>query len=97
MPSQTGPVSQRDLVPLLNGLIDAAMAKNSTAHRDIARSKLRELLSDPAVNWRTSFVLNNVGATRSRYVASIGFWVPSKWLLVDWKRRPGEDKADAEG
>lgn len=89
-----GPVAQRDLVPLLKTLIDAAMAKNSTAHRDIARSKLRELLE--TTNWRTSYILNNISPRRSRYIASIGYWVPSKWMLTTWKRRPGEEKPDVE-
>ena len=87
-----GEVTQRELVPTLNTLIDAAMAPNSTAHRDIARSKLRRLLE--TANWRTSFVLNNIGPKRSRYIASIGFWVPSRWTLSSYKRRPGVEKPD---
>ena len=89
-----GPISQRDLVPLLEDLIDAASAKNSTAHRDIARTKLREVLE--TANWRTSFCLNNIGPRRTRFIVSMGHWVPTKWALVDWKKRPGEDKADHE-
>ena len=92
-PAQTGPVSQRDLVKLLVPLIDAAMAPNSTAHRDIARTKLRELLE--TANWRTSFVLNNISTRRARYIASLGHWVPSKWMLADWKGFPKTDHADA--
>jgi len=90
------PVSQRDLVPIMKELVDAAMAKNSTAHRDIARSKLRAILEDPTSNWRTSYVLNNLGPKRCRFIASIGHWVPTKWALVDWKHRPGEEKPDVE-
>jgi hypothetical protein len=92
MGSRKGPVSQRDLVPMLKELIDAAMAPNSTAHRDIARGRLREVLN--TANWRTSYVLNNISPKRARYIASIGHWVPAKWTLTDWKMRPGEDKGE---
>lgn len=94
MGGRKGPISQRALVPMLKELVDSAMAPNSTAHRDIARTRLREVLE--TANWRTSYVLNNISPKRSRYIASIGHWVPSKWTLTDWKMRPGEDKADAE-
>jgi hypothetical protein len=96
MSTSKAPISQRDLVPVLNTLIDAAMAKNSTAHRDIARAKLRAILEDPTSNWRTSYILNNIAVTRCRFIASLGYWIPSKWLLVDWKRRPGVDKGDPD-
>lgn len=88
-----GPVTQRELVPLLKDLIDAAMARNSTAHRDIARSKLRTLLE--TTNWRTSFVMNNLSSRRLRHIASLGYWVPSKWVLLDWKQQPKTDQASA--
>lgn len=88
-----GPVSQRDLVPLLVAMIDAAMAKNSTAHRDIARDKLRWLLEN--TNWRTSWVLNNIAPKRCRYLSSIGYWTPTRWSFPE-KAWPGTDKAEAE-
>ena len=94
MPSKTGPISQRNLVPLLKELVDAASAGNSSAHKDIAKRKLRETLE--TTSWRTSFVCNNLGSRRCKFIAGMGHWVPSRWLLVDWKYRGGEDKADAE-
>lgn len=90
-PARTGPLSQRDLVVTLRALIDAASAANSTAHRDIARRELREVLD--TAHWRTTFVLGNIGPRRCRYLASTGHWVGSKFLLTDWRKRPGEDKA----
>jgi hypothetical protein len=96
MPRTKAPIAQRELVPVMKVLIDAAMSKQSTAHRDIARSKLRAILDDPDSNWRTSFVLNNLAPRRCRYLASIGYWVPTRWTLTDWKIRPGEDKPEAE-
>lgn len=86
-----GPVSQRELVPTMIALIDAATAPNSTAHRDIARNKIRTILE--AANWRTGYVLWNLGPTRCKYLASIGHWVPSKYLFRDsWhgKAQPPE-------
>lgn len=74
-----GPISQRELLPTLIALIDAAKAPNSTAHKDIARSKLRTLLE--TANWRTGFILWNLGPARCKYLASIGFWMPSKHLM----------------
>ncbi len=86
--------TQRELVPILKDRIDAASSKQSTAHRDIARHELRHLLQTE--NWRTSFVLNNLGSRRCKFIASFGFWVTSKWLLTDWKSRPGVDKPEIE-
>lgn len=95
MSTTKGPISQRALVPELKALVDAAMAPNSTAHRDIARSRLRELLE--TTNWRTSFVCNNISSRRCKYIASLGYWVPQKWLLYDWKwPKPSEMTDDAE-
>ena len=71
--------TQRELVPVLVGLIDAAMAKGATAHRDIARSRLREVLRDE--HWDTSFVLNNISVKRCRYLASLGYPVPARWAF----------------
>lgn len=93
MPKQTGPVSQRDLVPLLKELCDAAMAGNSSAHKDIAKRKLRQVLDE--TNWRTTYVLNNISTKRAKHIAGMGYFVPSKWLLTSWRtNRPGVDKPD---
>lgn len=81
-PALKGPVSQRELVTTLKTLIDDSMAPNSTAHRDIARTKLRALLAE--ANWRTPFIFNNLSSRRCRYLASIGHWVPSRWMLREW-------------
>lgn len=77
-PARIGPVSQRDLVRQLVPLIDAAMANGATAHRDLARAELRDLLATAHV--RTPYVLRNLNPRRCRYLASIGFWVDSKYL-----------------
>ena len=75
--------TQRELVPILVGLIDAASANGATAHRDIARSELRKTLKEE--NWNTSYVLNNIGRKRSRYLASLGQPVPYRWMERGWK------------
>lgn len=94
-PVRKGPIAQRELVGTLIQLIDAARAGNSTAHKDIAKSKLRALLSDPDANWRTPFIGHNLGARRSRYLDSIGFWTPSTWTTGGWTG-PRPEPADAE-
>ena len=88
-----GAMTQRTLVPELVRLIDDALAPNSTAHRDLARAKVRELLE--TTNWRTSYVLNSLNPRRCRYVASLGHWVPSKWLMREWSK-PTEKADDNE-
>ncbi len=82
--ARKGPIAQRELAATLVALIDAAMAANSTAHKDIARSKLRAILGDPAMNIRTPFIGHNLGAKRSRWLNSFGFWVPMKWVEGGW-------------
>lgn len=77
-PARIGPVSQRDLVRQLVPLIDAAMANGATAHRDLARAKLRDLLVSS--HWRTTYVMRNLNPKRCRYLASIGFWVPTEMM-----------------
>jgi hypothetical protein len=74
-----GPIAQRQLLVELKALIDAARVPNSTAHKDIAKSKIREMLE--TTNWKTGFVLWNLGPARCKYLASIGHWVPSKYLF----------------
>ncbi len=83
-----GPVSQRELCGTIIALVDAARAANSTAHKDIARSKLRALLTDPTVNWRTPFLAHNIGVHRARFLNSIGLWTPSSWTQPGWKGDP---------
>ena len=81
-----GPISQRELVKTLIVLIDAAMAPNSTAHKDIARAKIRQLLA--VAHWRTPFIGHNLGTRRSRFLNSIGLWTPSSWTMPGWKGSP---------
>lgn len=81
-----GSVQQRELVPVLCTLIDEARRPQSTAHRDIARSKLRALRED--ANWNTAFVLHNLGSRRCRYLASLGWPVPSRYLMRPWGGNP---------
>lgn len=76
MPTK-GRYKQRELVPVLVDLIDAAAAKGASAHRDIARTELRRVMSEE--HWNTSFVLNNLSVKRSRYLAGLGYPVPSRW------------------
>ena len=90
-PKQKGKISQRDLVPILKVLVDHAAAKGASAHRDIARQKLRELLADPEINWRTTYIYNNISPRRCRYIASMGFGLDYKYLNTWWKIRPGEE------
>lgn len=90
-----GVISQRDLVPLLRELVDAASVENSTAHKDIAKARLREVLTTCRVN--TTYVANNIGPRRARFIASLGYPMPSKWMFTDWRtNRPGEDKGDPD-
>ena len=91
-PARKGDISQRELVPMLKVLIDDASSKQSTAHRDIARMRLREILE--TANWRTPYVMNQISSRRCRYIASMGFWVPGDRLLLPNRRKttgPGDD------
>lgn len=88
-----GPMTQRELIYTLNTMIDAAMAKNSTAHRDIARMKLREMLKPDEKWWQTGFVFTNLSVKRCKYLASMGLPVPMRFLSTFLKVRPGVDKA----
>jgi hypothetical protein len=83
-----GPVTQRALLPLLIELIDAAKAPNSTAHKDIARSRLRALLD--TTNWRTDWISHNLGPARCKFLASLGYWTASKHLM----RGPWQGKTE---
>lgn len=92
-PAKKGEWAQRELVPKMKILIDDAASKQSSAHRDIARSELRSLLE--TTNWRTTYVLKNISSRRCRFVASMGFWVPGEWMLLPNRRRPsgpGDDE-----
>lgn len=92
MPAKViGTVPQRELVKQLVSLIDDAMRPQSTAHRDIARSGLRKLLAE--ANWNTSYVLNNISIRRCRYLASLGYPVPSRWL-IKLPKEPGREWFD---
>jgi hypothetical protein len=83
--------TQRELVQVLVGLIDAAGAKGASAHRDIARSRLRQVMRDE--HWNTSFVLNNIARKRCRYLAGLGYPVPTRWA---WKPHGFEQKVEDE-
>jgi hypothetical protein len=83
-----GPIAQRELLVELKALIDAARVPNSTAHKDIARAKLRTLLE--TANVRTGYIGHGLGPTRCKYLASIGFWMPSKHLM----REPWQGKTE---
>lgn len=91
-----GPMPQRELIVVLSSLIDAAMAKNSTAHRDIARSRLREMLKPEETWWQTAFCFNNISVKRCRYLASMGLPVPMRFQSSFMKSRPGVEKPEVE-
>jgi hypothetical protein len=94
MPKKIGPYSQRELVPLLNKLVDDASADGKTAHRDKARTELRRVLE--VAHWRTPYVLNMIAPRRCRYISGMGFWIDRRFMLTDWKARPGVDKPEVE-
>ena len=87
-----GPMPQRELVSVLRVLIDTSRAKVSSRTRDDARATLRELLAN--ANWRTPYVLRNIGARRCRYLMGLGYDVPIEDAtrsaidrLVQWGER----------
>lgn len=91
-PAKKGDITQRELVPTLKLLVDDASSKQSTAHRDISRMLLREILE--TANWRTPYVLRNISSRRCRYIASMGFWISGEYLLLPNRRKtvgPGDD------
>lgn len=92
-PAKKGDITQRELVPQLKLLVDDAASKQSSAHRDIARANLREILE--TAHWRTPYVLKNISSRRCRFIASMGFWVSGEYLLLPNRRRPsgpGDDE-----
>lgn len=74
-------VGQRQAVTLLRPLIDASMSKAPSRTRDDARRAVRELIAN--ANWRTPFVLRNIGCRRARYLARLGLDVPAQYLTKD--------------
>lgn len=80
-PQKIGPIAQRQLLDELIVNVDAARGRVSSAHRDIARARLRELKE---AHWSSSFIFWNLGSTRCRYLAGIGWAVPSRWLWRTW-------------
>lgn len=91
-----GPITQREAITLLSLLIDDAMAKNSTAHRDIARAKVRTLLKPDETWWQTGFVYTNLSIKRCKYLAGMGLPIPMRFLSSFDKVRPGVDKPDRD-
>lgn len=73
--TKKGAIGQRQLVKVLSPLIDACQSKAPSKVRDDARATLRDLLA--ASNWRTAFVLRNLGVRRCRYLAALGYDIPS--------------------
>jgi hypothetical protein len=85
-PARIGNVSQRDLVPLLAATIDAAKGHPS-AHRDIARARLRELKLE---HWNTPYVLNQISTRRCRFLQSLGWPVSGYYAFKGY--RGGREK-----
>jgi hypothetical protein len=83
-PKQKGSLPQRQLLEELVVTVDAAMGRVSSAHRDIARARLRELKE--TTNWSTSFITHNLGPKRCKYLAGIGWPISSRWLRREWGR-----------
>lgn len=81
MPARIGNYAQRDLVPLLAATIDAARGHPS-AHRDIARARLRELRSE---HWNTRYVLNQLSTRRCRFLAAQGWPVDGYYLFKGYR------------
>jgi hypothetical protein len=73
-------IAQRPLLEQLKYLIDHASAKSASAARDVAKSNLRAAMRDG--DWNTVFILYNLGVRRNRYLRSIGYPVPSKYLYA---------------
>lgn len=77
-PGKRGVIPQRELVRVLRVLIDTARAVPGRG-RDEARATIRDLLA--TANWRTPYVLRNIGARRCRYLAGMGYPVPAEFAL----------------
>lgn len=87
-------ISQKQTVALLRPLIDASMAKAATPHRDKAREAVHAVLANS--RWNSAYVLKNIGARRCRYLARIGYPVPTRFsmasrieALQQWQERQG--------
>lgn len=74
----TGLITQRDLVKTLGSLIDASRARSASRTRDEALAALRWTLEN--CNWRTAFVLHNIGVRRCKVIARMGYPVPYAFL-----------------
>ena len=74
------PVPQRLLLERLKRLIDLASAKGAGTSRDQAKAELREALKTE--HWDTVYVLYNLAARRCRYLRSIGYPVPTKYMFA---------------
>lgn len=70
-----GEYSQRELLLVLKDLIAQASAKGASAHRDLARARLREVMANES--WDTEYILYNLAAKRCRYLRSLGY--PISW------------------
>jgi hypothetical protein len=79
-PRQRGPMSQRELLPILRTLTDAAMGRVSSAHRDKARQMLHRVLAES--HWQTSFIYHNLNPTRCRFLQSQGYDIPYEFHSV---------------
>ena len=73
-------IPQRLLLEQLKRLIDLASAKGASAARDQAKADLRQTMIDG--DWNTVYILYNLAARRCRYLRSIGYPVPTKYLFA---------------
>ena len=71
---------QRDLLLRLKYLIDRASAKGAGAARDQAKAELRTTLTEN--DWNTNYILYNLAVRRCRYLRSIGYPVPTKYMFA---------------
>lgn len=76
MTARQGPIPQRQLRRILALLIDAARLGR---HAE-ARERLHHVLR--TCHWNTPHVLHNIGAGRCRYIASLGYPVPPRFLAT---------------
>lgn len=71
-------MSQREMLPTVNALVDASRARSASRTRDEARAALRLLLD--TCNWRTPWLMHNIGVRRCKVIARMGYPVPYAFL-----------------
>ena len=73
-------IPQRLLLDRLKYLIDKASTKGASAARDQAKAELRQAMTEG--DWNTTYILYNLAVRRCRYLRSIGYPVPTRYLFA---------------